>query len=92
MRNRIKKPMTARAEQLVVQELEKLREQGQDANAVLEQSIRNDWQDVYPLRDKSLKRENSPPSQDGFSDKERDARQAEARYAAEMAARKPEEK
>jgi hypothetical protein len=52
MRKKIKKPMTLRAEQLVIKELSKLKEQGFNADDVLEQSIRNDWQDVYPIKNK----------------------------------------
>jgi hypothetical protein len=50
MRRKIRKPMTERARELVVIELEKLRAAGEDPVAVLEQSIRNDWQDVYPVK------------------------------------------
>jgi phage replication O-like protein O len=52
MRKKIKKPMTKRAEELVIKELGKLKEKGSDPNEVLEQSIRNDWQDVYPIKEK----------------------------------------
>ena len=50
MRRKIKKPMTPRARELVVIELEKLRVEGQDAVAMLEQSNRNDWRSVPPRR------------------------------------------
>lgn len=49
MRNRIRKPMTDRAKELVIIELDKLRAQGQEPAAVLEQSVRKSWQDVYPI-------------------------------------------
>ncbi len=52
MRKKIKKPMTKRAEQLVIKELGKLKEQGFNPNDVLDQSTRNDWQDVYPIKEK----------------------------------------
>lgn len=52
MRNKIKKPMTDGARKLIVRELEKLQAQGFDPLAVLEQSERNCWQDVFPLKDK----------------------------------------
>ena len=48
MRAKIKKPMTEHAKQLVVLELDKLRKAGADPQAPLDQSIRTDWQDVYP--------------------------------------------
>jgi hypothetical protein len=50
MRARIKKPATPFAQKLVVAELAKLQAQGHDPAAVLEQSIRNGWQDVFPIR------------------------------------------
>ncbi len=50
MRIRVRKPMTDRARELVVIELEKLRKLGHEPNAVLDQSVRNSWQDVYQLK------------------------------------------
>lgn len=49
MRTRLRKPLTDRGRELIVQELEKI---GGDPVPLLEQSIRNDWLDVFPLRDK----------------------------------------
>lgn len=51
MRLKIRKPPTEKAKGLVLKELEKLRAAGHDPAAVLEQSIRNSWQDVFPLRE-----------------------------------------
>lgn len=45
-----RKPMTDRAKELVVIELAKLREQGHAPEAVLDQSIRRGWLDVFPLK------------------------------------------
>jgi hypothetical protein len=53
MRTKIRKPMTDRARKLIVGELEKLRDRGEDPIAVLEQSERNSWQDVFPLKAKN---------------------------------------
>lgn len=50
MRARIRKPPTERAKVLIVKALERLRAEGHDPAAVLEQSIRNSWQDVFPLK------------------------------------------
>jgi hypothetical protein len=50
MRKKIRKPMTERAEELIRRELRKLAAEGHDPVEVLDQSIRNSWQDVYPLR------------------------------------------
>lgn len=51
-RNRIKKPMTPRAEQLIVMKLERIwTEHGHDPAAVMDQSIVKGWLDVFPLKD-----------------------------------------
>lgn len=50
MRIKIKKPMTAKAEALLIKKLEKMKTEGHDIIAVMEQSILNSWQDVYPLK------------------------------------------
>lgn len=50
MRKAIRKPMTDRARNMIVCELEKLR--GPPGH-ILDQSTRNNWQDVYELKDKS---------------------------------------
>lgn len=50
MRNKIRKPMTDRARGMIVTELQKLRG---PPGAILDQSTRNNWQDVFELRDKA---------------------------------------
>ena len=50
MRVRERHPLTPRAVELVLVELAKLREAGQDPNAVLDQSTRNGWRDVYQIK------------------------------------------
>lgn len=50
MRVKARKPMTDRAIKLIVSELERLRDAGNDPGAVLDQSTRNNWQDVYALK------------------------------------------
>lgn len=50
MRKKIRKAPTSRAIELVITELQKLKAQGHAPADVLEQSVRNSWQDVYPLR------------------------------------------
>lgn len=40
------------AKKLIINELTKIREMGQDPVEVINQSIRNNWKDVYPLKDK----------------------------------------
>lgn len=47
-RNRLRKPMTNRARLLIVNSCLKI---GGDPNALLDQSIRKGWQDVFPIKD-----------------------------------------
>lgn len=61
MRKKIKKPMTPRAEQLAINTLDKLRQQGQDVGAVLDQSTLNSWQGLFPLAERrNEQRPNKP--------------------------------
>lgn len=50
MRRSIKKPMTERAKSLAIGKLGQLRSEGHDPATVLQQSILNCWQDLFPLR------------------------------------------
>ena len=50
MRQRIRKPMTAHAEELLLKDLVKLEAAGQDATAVIEQSIKHSWQGLFPVK------------------------------------------
>lgn len=50
MRIKARKPMTDRAMAMVVKRLAALKDSGQDVGAVLEQSERNSWADVYPVK------------------------------------------
>jgi phage replication O-like protein O len=52
MRKRIKKPATEYAKHLIELELQKLKDAGEDPQAVLEKSIRSSWQDVFTLKGK----------------------------------------
>jgi hypothetical protein len=49
-RKKIRKPLTEHAIELTLKELGKLRRQGNDPVEVLEQSIRNGWQGIFPVR------------------------------------------
>lgn len=52
MRQRIKKPATDRAKWLIIGKLANIEAQhGHAPRKVLQQSIRNSWQDVFPLRE-----------------------------------------
>lgn len=50
MRQKIKKPATERAKKLIINDLTKFRAVGMDPEAVLDQSTRKSWQDVYELK------------------------------------------
>lgn len=50
MRRRIRKPMTQRAMELAVIELAKLRDQGHDPKAVLDQSTLHSWQGLFEVK------------------------------------------
>ena len=50
MRQRIRKPATNRAQWLIVGKLANLQAAGHDTRKVIQQSIRNGWQDVFPIR------------------------------------------
>lgn len=49
MRKRIRKPMTDTARKLILGKLARIRDGGDDPEAVLNRSIANSWQDVWPL-------------------------------------------
>jgi len=50
MRKKIRKPMTDRAISLAIQTLDKLRADGNDPGAVLDQSTLNSWQGLFAVR------------------------------------------
>lgn len=55
VRRKMKVPMTDRAFDLLVKNLVKFRDEGQDPNLVLEQSIVNGWRGVFPLKENAKK-------------------------------------
>lgn len=54
MRKAIKKPLTARAEKLILYELQRIRDAGHCPNAALDQSTNHCWADVYPPKEKPI--------------------------------------
>lgn len=50
MRKKAKSPFTERALNLAISELDKLRSQGQDPAAVLNQSVMNGWKGLFPIK------------------------------------------
>jgi hypothetical protein len=67
MRKAIRKPLTPRAMQLTVRELEKLLSAGEDVNAVLNQSTMNSWQGVFPLKNSNRGNQQRPEKFDPFA-------------------------
>lgn len=62
MRKKIKRPMTDRAQQLAINTLDKLRQQGQDAGAVLDQSVMNSWQGLFAVAERRAEARANQPS------------------------------
>ena len=50
MRKKIRKPMTKRAEELILRDLDKLSNDREEQIAILNQSIKYSWQGVFPLK------------------------------------------
>lgn len=63
MRKSIKKPMTEYAEELMIKRLKGFVDAGQDAQAVLDQSIMNCWQTVYELKVEEVRQKPFSPAQ-----------------------------
>lgn len=67
MRKKIKKPMTEKAEELLLNKLNKLDNDEDTQIAILNQSIMNCWQSVYPLKvDNSIKSIKQMAEEDPF--------------------------
>lgn len=56
MRKACRKPLTPRAEKMILTELCKLKAAGHDPNAALDQSTTHCWADVYVPQDKPIAR------------------------------------
>jgi hypothetical protein len=57
MRKSIKKPITERALELMLAKLDKLANNDQSKIEILNQSIMNSWQGIFPLKNNSNQRE-----------------------------------
>lgn len=60
MRRRIRKPMTDYAQSLLINRLKKLSSDSNDQIAILNQSIENSWQSIYPLHQEGQKTSGKP--------------------------------
>ena len=65
MRQMIKKPLTNRALELVISKLKKLSEVPNTQKEILEQSIMNNWQGIFRLKENNIVNENGYPSEWG---------------------------
>ena len=65
MRKKIRKPMTDRAVELKLKELESFKNQGLDIAAILDKSTSNNWTDIYAPKAK-FRATNIPSSHAGF--------------------------
>lgn len=68
MRKAIRKPMTPAASRLTIQKLDELRQQGEDPQRVLEQSIQNSWVGVFPLKGARGTPASRPSRHSGFDE------------------------
>lgn len=83
MRKKIKAPLTIYASKLIIRELCKLKAMGEDPQECLDQSIRNGWRDVYPLKDKGCKGAPVVQSREWLEEQEQ-ARKAAVKPPAEI--------
>jgi hypothetical protein len=51
MRKKIKKPPTDRAKELLIKDLIKFNDDGEDVNEILRKSIKGCWQGLFSLKD-----------------------------------------
>lgn len=63
-RNKIKKPMTDYAVELLISKLQKLSNNPDEQIEIMNQSIVNGWQDVFPLREDTKRKSNDNQSYD----------------------------
>jgi hypothetical protein len=61
MRRKERHPLTERATGLIVKKLETLRGEGFDPSAILDQSTRNGWRDVFPIKTDAAKSHSKTP-------------------------------
>lgn len=67
MRKRIRKPMTTRAQQLVLKALEDMRAKGLSVAQALDNSTRNSWVDVYAPKDAAAATGAAKPGTDEYA-------------------------
>jgi hypothetical protein len=60
MRKKIRKPLTPRAKEIMLKKLKELAKDEKTQIAILEQSIMNSWQGVFPLKDEQRRNAEHP--------------------------------
>lgn len=70
MRKSLKKPATEKAQQLIISDLTKFKEQGYDPVVILEKSIKNSWRDVFPPKEGANGAPKRSPQPDNFAGKQ----------------------
>jgi hypothetical protein len=79
MRKKIRKPLTDKAKELIVKELKNLTKDDETLTlAILNQSIRNCWQDVFPLRQSQ---EQDKPKANGVSNSQKGVQPKSREYS-----------
>lgn len=56
MRKKIKKPATDNAIKLLISKIEKFHQQGMSVTAIIQNSLVNNWQDLFPEKEQSKKK------------------------------------
>lgn len=67
MRKSIRRPLTPKGSELINERLVELKAQGEDPTEVIEQSIRNSWPDIFPVKGKT----NGTRSTESFGERQR---------------------
>lgn len=82
MRRKIRKSPTDAAQILIFRKIDELRKRGHDPTAVLEQSIRNSWQDVFELKGNNDAKQRNANTKSGWHSQARDLASEYLREAA----------
>lgn len=77
MRKRIKKPLTEVAVPRLINKLTKLHKEGYDVNAILDESIQNSWQGVFPPKPDGNGKGKMNRTMELFARRERDRQEQE---------------
>lgn len=68
MRKTIKKPMTTKALELLLKNLDRLTNSSEEKIKIVNQSVEHSWQSVYPLKEENLKEKRSKAEEEFLSE------------------------